>query len=105
MKMIRAVVRPEKEEAVALELAKASIPAMTKWDVTGRGKQHGVQIGSQVYDELAKTMLVVVVEDEQVETVIETVNLVARTGYPGDGRIFVTPVESSYTVRTGKPGL
>ena len=39
MKMIRAVVRPEKEEAVALELAKASIPAMTKWDVTGRGKQ------------------------------------------------------------------
>ena len=42
MKMIHAVVRPENETAVASALAKANFPALTKWDVVGRGKQQGI---------------------------------------------------------------
>lgn len=101
MKMVRAIIRPEKEAAVASALAKANFPAMTKWDVLGRGKQQGVQVGGQVYDELAKSMVMIVVEDDQVESALSAIQEAAFTNNPGDGKIFVTEVESAYTVRTG----
>ncbi len=105
MKMVRAIIRPDKEFEVASALAKANFPALTKWDVLGRGKQQGVQVGGQLYDELAKTMMLIVVEDDQVESLLSTIQEVAFTSYPGDGKIFVTPVESAYPIRTGKPDL
>ncbi len=105
MKMVRAIVRPEKEASVASALAKANFPAMTKWDVLGRGKQQGVQVGGQLYDELAKSMVMIVVEDNQVESVLSTIQEAAFTNNPGDGKIFVTEVESAYTVRTGQAEL
>ena len=105
MKMVRAVIRPEKEVAVASALAQGGFPAMTKWDVLGRGKQQGVQVGGQFYDELAKSMLMVVVEDDQVEAVAEVIQVAASTGFPGDGRTFVSDVEAAYTLRTGQSGL
>ena len=105
MKMVRATIRPEKEVAVAAALANEGFPAMTKWDVLGRGKQQGVQVGDHFYDELAKCMLMVVVEDDQVETVTSAIQTAAYTGFPGDGRTFVTDVETSYTLRTGESGL
>ncbi|NQW22942.1 MAG: P-II family nitrogen regulator [SAR202 cluster bacterium] len=105
MKMVRAIIRPEKESVVVSELAKANFPGMTKWDVLGRGKQQGVQVGGQLYDELSKSMVMIVVEDDQVESVLHTIQEAAFTDYPGDGRVFVTPVESAHTIRTGQPGL
>ena len=105
MKMVRAVIRPEKEAAVASALAQGGFPAMTKWDVLGRGKQQGVQVGGQFYDELAKSMLMVVVEDDQVDAVAATIQAAASTGFPGDGRLFVSDVEAAYTLRTGQSGL
>ncbi len=105
MKMIQAVIRPEKESAVAYALAKANYPALTKWDVVGRGKQKGVQVGNQVYDELAKSMFMIVLEDEQVEPVMDIFRTVASTGFPGDGKVFVSPVETAYTIRTGAARL
>jgi len=105
MKMVRAVVRPEKESAVVAALARSKFPGLTKWDVQGRGKQQGIQVGSQPYDELAKTMILIVVDDENVEQVVKIIRDTALTSYPGDGKIFVTPVESAYTIRTGKPEL
>jgi nitrogen regulatory protein PII 1 len=57
------------------------------------------------YDELQKTMLMMVVEDEHRDRVVQTIMEAARTGKYGDGRIFVNPVEEAYTIRTGKPGL
>ena len=66
MKMVRAIIRPEKEVPVAAALANGGFPAMTKWDVLGRGKQQGVQVGDHFYDELAKCIFMVVVEDDQV---------------------------------------
>ncbi len=105
MKMVRAIVRPEKETAVATALAKAGFPALTKWDVLGRGNQQGIQVGSQLYDEVAKSAILVVVQDDRVEALLQVIRDAALTGYPGDGKIFVTPVDSAYTIRTGKPEL
>ena len=105
MKMIPAIVRPEKETVVTTALAKANFPALTKWDVLGRGKQQGIQVGGQLYDELAKSMVMIVAEDDDVELVVSTIEEAAFTSYPGDGKIFITPVESAYTIRTGESGL
>lgn len=103
MKMIRAIIRPEKEDEVISALETAGFPSVTKMDVLGRGKQRGIQVGSAVYDELAKTMLMVVVEDEKVEACSSAISTAARTGNYGDGKIFVSPVESTLTIRTAKP--
>jgi len=105
MKMVRAVVRPEQEQAVVTALANNGFSALTKWDVLGRGKQRGIQVGSQMYDELAKTMILIVVDDHQVDLVVKTMMEAGFTGFPGDGKLFVSPVEAAYTLRTGKPEL
>ena len=105
MKMIRAVIRPEKEQGVTAALANGGFPALTKLDVVGRGKQQGIQVGSQLYDELAKSLILIVVDDHLVESARQIIQEAAFTGYPGDGKIFVTPVETAYTVRTGRPEL
>ena len=102
MKMVRAIVRPEKEEEIIKALEIAGFPSLTKMDVFGRGKQKGIQVGNTVYDELAKTMIMVVVEDSQVEKTVSTISQSAKTGNYGDGKIFITPVESTVTIRTGK---
>ena len=105
MKMIQAVVRPDKEEPVAAALAMSNFPALTKWDDVGRGRQQGIQVGSHVYDELAKSMLMIVVQDEEVDQVTDIIKRFAGSGYPGDGKIFVADVDTAYTIRTGKAEL
>lgn len=105
MKMIRAIVRPERVEEVAASLEKAGFVALTKLSVFGRGKQKGIQVGSAVYEDLAKTMLMLVVRDEEVQKAKDTIMSAARTGNYGDGKIFVSPVEEAYTIRTGDKGL
>lgn len=105
MKMIRAIVRPEKAEDVVDALAAAGYVALTKMDVVGRGKQKGIQVGSIYYDELPKVMLTLVTEDENVAEIVEIINRAAYTGNFGDGKIFVSPVEEAYTIRTGNRGL
>lgn len=105
MKMIQAVVRPDREEAVASALARANFPALTKWDVVGRGRQQGIQVGSQIYDELAKSMIMVVVEDTDAPEVMRLIQEAAFSGYTGDGKVFVATIEEAYTIRTGKAEL
>ena len=102
MKMIRAIVRPEREEDVAAALEAAGIVSLTKMDVLGRGQQRGIQVGATVYDELPKAQLLIVVEDAKLETAIAAITGAAKTGQHGDGKIFVSPVEASYTIRTGQ---
>ena len=62
MKCIKAVIRPEREAEVIRRLEDAGIVAMTKWDVLGRGRQRGIQVGGSVYSELPKLCLLVVVD-------------------------------------------
>jgi nitrogen regulatory protein PII 1 len=105
MKMIRAIVRPEMVDKVADALEAAGFVALTKLDVFGRGKQKGIRVGEMVYDSLSKTMLMIVVDDDKLEEAVAVIEESARTGKIGDGKIFVTPVEEAYTIRTGARGL
>jgi nitrogen regulatory protein PII 1 len=103
MLMIRAIVRPEKCDAVLAALMEAGFPAVTKLPVFGRGKQRGLKVGAVHYDELPKEMLLLVVPAKDKEYVIQTIVQTARTGAGafGDGKIFVTPVEEVYTISSG----
>ena len=105
MKMIRAIVRPEKEEGVMRALEAQGLWAFTRMDVFGRGRQQGIQIGTAKYDELAKSLFMVVVEDEDLGKAMEAFQTGARTGNPGDGKVFVSDVEQVLTVRTGEKAL
>jgi nitrogen regulatory protein PII 1 len=105
MKLVKAVIRPEKEEEVVEALEKEGFVALTKMDVFGRGKQRGIQVGTARYDELAKVLLLLAVEDEDAQRVVETVMESARTGNYGDGKIFVIDLLEAYTIRTGERGL
>lgn len=105
MKMIRAIVRPDKSEVIAEKLAEAGIVSMTKMHVFGRGKNKGLKVGDVVYDELPKVMLLIVVPDEVVDKAVEVIIEAGKTGNVGDGKIFVSAVETAYTVRTGEAGL
>ena len=104
MIMIRAIVRPEKSDAVLAALMDAGFPAVTKYSVAGRGKQRGIKIGEVTYDEIPKTMLMSVINEADKDFVIDTIMKTARTetkGAFGDGKIFVSAVEDSYTISSG----
>jgi nitrogen regulatory protein PII 1 len=105
MKMIRAFIRPEKEQEVVLALEGAGFPSLTKIPVFGRGRQKGLTVGPVHYDELPKVLIMVVVDDKDQDQVLKVIQDKARTGFIGDGKIFVSPVDTAYTVRTGEAGL
>lgn len=109
MLMVRAIIRPEKVGEVLSELLSAGFPEVTKMDVFGRGKQKGIKVGDIYYDELPKEMLLVVVKNEEdKDDVIRIIMRTARTGIKGafgDGKIFVSPVETAYTISSGKEVL
>lgn len=105
MQMIKAIVRPERAEKVVRSLDEAGFPSMTKMDVFGRGKQKGLTVGDIHYDELPKVIFLIVVEDEKADDVVDIIVDAAKTGNYGDGKIFVTPVLTAYTISTGKEEL
>jgi nitrogen regulatory protein PII 1 len=104
MIMIRSIIRPEKVDKVLAALMDAGFPAVTKYSVAGRGKQRGIKIGDITYDEIPKVMLMSVVNAEDKDYVIETIMKNAKSGEKGafgDGKIFVSEVEESYTISSG----
>ena len=105
MKMIRAVIRPEAVDKVADNLEAGGFAALTGIEVFGRGKQKGIKVGNVVYDNLPKTMIMLVVGDDQMENAVKIIEDSARTGNIGDGKIFITTVEDAYTIRTGQRGI
>lgn len=108
MLMIKAIVRPEKVDSVLSELNAAGFPAVTKYDVVGRGKQQGVQVGSVHYDELAKEMLMLVVENEFKGKAVQAIMKSAKTGENGafgDGKIFISSCDEAYTISSGEKVL
>ncbi|KAF5082374.1 P-II family nitrogen regulator [Methanospirillum sp. J.3.6.1-F.2.7.3] len=108
MLLMRAIVRPEKKDEVLKELSVAGFPAATVVDVVGRGKQKGIKVGNTLYDEIPKSLVMVVIHDEERERFVDTVLKTAKTGEDGnfgDGKIFITPVEEVYTISRGGRGL
>ena len=106
MKMIKAIIRPNKLEEVKDALTKLSIAGMTVTEVRGHGRQKGhkaVYRGTEYsVTLLPKIMVEVVIQDEVLDDVIKTIVDTARTGEIGDGRVFVLPIEQGYNIRTGE---
>ncbi len=108
MKMIKAVIRPEKTDEVANALMDAGFPGMTKIDAYGRGKQKGLKIGNVFYDELPKQLIMMVVHDADEEKVVKIILEHAQTGENGnygDGKVFVVEVLKTYTISSKSEGL
>lgn len=103
MKMIMAIVRPEKLQLVKDSLKAIGINGMTITEVRGRGQQSGLKftnrVGTFIVDEIEKVKIETVIEDEQTEDAIDAIKNAAATGHMGDGRIFVLPVERSIRIR------
>lgn len=104
MKKIEAIIRQERLEKVKTALDGAGLAPMTISEVMGRGNQRGVTLqyrGRSVkVDLLPKVKIEVVTDDDKVETAINSIVSAAWTGRPGDGKIFVIPVERSLSVRS-----
>ena len=99
MKMIYAIIRPEMERDVVSSLEKAGIYPYTRYGVFGRGRQRGLQVGSVRYEEMAKVTLMIAVEESDTIRAVEAIKIAARTGNPGDGKIFVSSLAEVRTVR------
>ena len=106
MKLIKAIIRPNKLEEVKDALTKLNIAGMTVTEVRGHGRQKGhkaVYRGTEYnVTLLPKIMIELVIHDEVADDVIKTIIDTARTGDIGDGRVFVVPVEQGYNIRTGE---
>jgi len=105
MKKIEAIIRPFKLEDVKSALVNSGIVGMTVSEVRGFGRQKG-QVeryrGSEFTVEfLQKLKVEVVVEDEKVNSVIDAIAEAAKTGEIGDGKIFITSIDSVVRIRTG----
>ncbi len=102
MKLIRAIVRTERETEVLESLEAAGLYGVTKVPVVGRGRQQGIQVGDVNYDMLSKLMLLLAVSDRELPVAIQCIERSAYTGHPGDGKIFVQDLLESHTIRTGE---
>jgi len=109
MKLLKAIIRPNKVDDVKDALARLNISGMTVTEVRGHGKQKGhtaVYRGKE-YNVilLPKMQIEAVVSDAIADDAIRAIVEAARTGEIGDGRVFVLPVERSYKIRTGEQDL
>jgi nitrogen regulatory protein P-II 1 len=112
MKLITAVVRPEILGELTPALIDRGVRGLTVTDVRGFGQQYGHVVGEatrltgragqRMVVLLAKVRLDLVVLDDDAETIVEVIAKYARTGTIGDGKIWVTPVDSALRVRTGE---
>ena len=108
MKQIEAIIKPFKLDEVKDALTKVGIQGMTITEVKGFGRQKGhteLYRGAEYsVDFLPKVKIQILVPDDKVAQVVETVVKTAHTGKIGDGKIFVTPVEEVIRIRTGENG-
>jgi nitrogen regulatory protein P-II 1 len=104
MKMVQAIIRPEKMPHVKKALEEQGFIAMSITEMTGRGEQKGIKLqyrgNTMEVDTLPKIKLEMVVKDQDVDPIISIIRNAGRTGKFGDGKIFVLPVETMYKVRT-----
>lgn len=108
MKMVVAIIRPEKLNDVKEALFKAEIHKMTVSHVRGCGQQKGYTEEYRGHisniNLLPKVRIEIAVNDEFVKPTVDTIMKAAKTGNIGDGKIFVTPLENVYRIRTGEEG-
>lgn len=107
-KKIEAIIREEKLEDVKNALHAIGIVGMNVSEIRGHGRQGGIMLtgrtGTYQVDMLPKLQLNIVLSDHNVEKTIATIRESGATGEPGDGIIFVFPVENVIRIRTGERG-
>ncbi len=106
VKKVEAIIKPFKLDEVKEALHDVGVSGITVTEAKGFGRQKGhteLYRGAEyIVDFLPKVRLEVVVDDNQVDRVVEAIATAARTGRIGDGKIFVTPVETAIRIRTGE---
>ncbi len=108
IKLVMAYIRPDKLGDVKKALSEAGAPSISVTNVSGRGSQpakKGQWRGEEYTVDLhQKVKVECIVADIPAETVVSAIQEAANTGQPGDGKIFVLPVEEAVQIRTGKRG-
>jgi nitrogen regulatory protein PII len=108
MKLIMAVIKPDRLDDVKDALREIGISGMTSVEAQGFGRQRGhieIYRGAEYQvDFVPKVQIEVMAEDERVQEIVDTILKTARTGKIGDGKIFVMPAEQVYRIRTGETG-
>ena len=108
MKLVTAIIKPFKLEAVKEALTAVGVEGMTATEVKGFGRQKGyteVYRGSEyTVDFLPKIKLEVVVGDDMTAKVVAAIVNAAKTGKIGDGKVFISPVEDVIRIRTDEHG-
>lgn len=108
MKKIEAIICPERFNIVKTTLKELGYPGMTVTEVKGHGNQKGfteVSRGRSFRVEfLPKIKIEIVVADDEVKEIVQTIMREARTGFIGDGKIFVSDIENALRIRTGEQG-
>lgn len=106
MKKIEAIIKPFRLEEVKDALAEIGITGMTVSEVKGYGRQKGhseLYRGAEyVVDFLPKVKMELIVDEQQLDNVVDTIVEAARTGKIGDGKIFVSDIEKIIRIRTGE---
>ena len=108
MKKIEAIIKPSKLSNVKDSLHEIGLTGMTVLDVKGFGRQRGkdgINDNEEYEDEfLAKTLIQLIVEDEQLDKAVQAVKNAAFSGKIGDGKIFISSIEQVIRIRTGEKG-
>ena len=106
MKLVKAIIKPERFEAVKKALEDNGVTGMTVMEVQGRGEQKGITLEyrgkTMTVDMLPKIQIEIIVRDNDADDIITTIIGAAKTGKIGDGKIFVLPVDTAIRVRTGE---
>jgi nitrogen regulatory protein P-II 1 len=107
MKKIEAIIRQSKFEDVKKALYEAGIDWFSYWDITGLGKSTEDQVvRGQIFKSnyIQRRMISIVVRDINLEKTVKAIMSSARTGDPGDGKVFVSDIQETYRIRTGEEG-
>ncbi len=108
MKKIEAIIKPFKLEEVKDSLTKIGIQGMTISEVKGFGRQKGhaeLYRGAEyAIDFVPKVQIELIITDDMLPQVLETITRAAKTGKIGDGKIFVSAIEQVVRIRTGEQG-
>jgi nitrogen regulatory protein P-II 1 len=108
MKKIEAIIRPDRLNIIKESLSEMGYPGMTVTDVKGHGTQKGItemwRGRTFKVDLLSKAKIEIVVLDQHVDSIVQTIMKEARTGSIGDGKIFVSDIQDVLRIRTGETG-
>ncbi|MFQ5478432.1 MAG: P-II family nitrogen regulator [Candidatus Binatia bacterium] len=108
MKKIEAIIKPFKLDEVKEALGNVGVQGITVSEVKGFGRQRGhteLYRGAEyVVDFLPKVQIEIIVKDDHVDRVVETIASAAKTGRIGDGKIFVSEIQQVVRIRTGETG-